>query len=67
MGLGLGWLRAAAQSYNYSYSKLQLGCNFQNNLKRWKVNCGWGLDGCARWRKITGTLKMELSWGVIFI
>ena len=30
--LGLGWLRAVAQSYNYSYNKIALGSNFQNKL-----------------------------------
>ena len=31
MGLGLGWLRAVAQGDIYSYSKIGLGSNFQNN------------------------------------
>ena len=33
IGLGLGWLRAVAQGYNYSYNKITLWNNFQNNLK----------------------------------
>ena len=31
--LGLGWLRAVAQVYNYSYNKIKLGSNVQWNLK----------------------------------
>ena len=33
MGLGLGWLRAVAQGYNYTYNKNELGSNFQIKLK----------------------------------
>ena len=33
LGLGLGWLRAVAQGYNYNCNKIELGINFQKNLK----------------------------------
>ena len=23
---------------------------------------GWGLDGCARWRKVTVTVTIQLNW-----
>ena len=65
MGLGFGWLRAVAQGYTYNYNKIKLGRIFQNNLKGLHVKCGWGLDGCARWRKVTITVTIQLNWGVI--
>ena len=58
-----------------------LGGNFQKNVMSWVVKFGWGLDGCARrrnvkiglgldgcaqWRKLTVTVAIQLSWGVIF-
>ena len=60
-GLRLEWLRAVAQGYNYSYNKIESGSNFQNNLMSWGINMGWGLDGCARWRKITVTVAVALQ------
>ena len=65
MELGLGWLRASAQGYNYSCSNMELGNNFQRNLMSWGVKLSWGLDGCARWHKVTITVEVRLSWGVI--
>ena len=44
MWLGFGWLRAVAQGYNYSYNKIELGSNFQNNLKSLRkiwLRLGW--------------------------
>ena len=35
IGLGLGWLRAVAQCYNYSYNKIELVSNFESNLMSW--------------------------------
>ena len=64
--MGLGWLRAVAQGYNYNYNKIELVSNFQNNLKSWAVKLGWGLDGCARWRKLTVTATIKFSWRVTF-
>ena len=66
MGLGLGWLRAVAQGYNYSYNKIELGNNFQKILMSWRVKWGWGLDGCARWRTVTMTVRIQVTSGVIF-
>ena len=60
--MGLGWLRAAAQGYNYSCSKICLGFSFQNNLQS-LVKFGWGLDGCARWRKDTVTVAVTFKFG----
>ena len=44
IGLGLGWLRAVAQGYDYSYTKIELGNSFQNNLKKCgnKIRLGLG-------------------------
>ena len=64
--LGLGWLRAVAQGYNYSYNNIQLGSNFQMNLTSLGIQLDWGLDGCARRRKFTITLTLKLNWGLIF-
>ena len=66
MELVLGWLRAVAQGYNYSYNKIEWWSNLQTNLKSWGVNFGWGLDGCARWRKVTITVAVKLNWGLLF-
>ena len=57
MGLGLGWLRAVAQAYNFSYIKLELESDLHKNLKSWGIKFGWGMDGCARWCKVTVTVK----------
>ena len=65
-GLGLGWLRAVAQGCNYSYNKIKFGCNCQRKLKSLRINLSWGLDGCARWRKVTITVAVKLNLGVIF-
>ena len=59
MGLGLGWLRAVAQRYNYIYNKLELNNSFQKKLKSCGKTLGWGLDGCARWRKATITVIIK--------
>ena len=48
------------------YTKIELGSNFQKNLNSRDVKCDWGLDGCARWRKVTVTVAIQLSWGMIF-
>ena len=53
--LGLGWLHAEAQGYNYSYNKNELGSNLQRNSMSLEIKLNWGLDGCARWRKVTIT------------
>ena len=65
-GLRLGWLRAATQGYSYSCNKNVLGSNFQKNLTSWVLTLGWGLDGCARWRKVTIAVTIKLNCGVIF-
>ena len=68
--LGLGWLRAVAQKYSCNYNcnerNIELLTNFQTNLKNEMVKLNWGLVGCARWRKVTGTvtIKVKLNWGV---
>ena len=62
IGLRLGWLRAVARGYTYSYNKMLLGSNFQKNLKVWGIKFGLGLDGCARWHKVTITITTNLSW-----
>ena len=66
IALGLGWLRAVAQYYIYNYSKVELCSNFQRNLKVWKVKWSWGLDGGARRRKVTITVTIKLSRGIVF-
>ena len=53
MELGLGWLRAEAQVYNYNYNTIDLCSSFQNNVRSWIAKMGWGSDGCARRRKFT--------------
>ena len=63
--LGLGWLRAGAQAYSYSCIKMKLGNNFRMNLMSWGVKWNSGLDGCARWRKVTITVAIKLNWGFI--
>ena len=64
--MGLGWLRAVAQGYSYSYNNIDLGSNFERNEQTIGIQLGWGLDGCARWRKVTITVAVTLSWVVIF-
>ena len=59
-GLGPGWLRAVAQGYNYSCNKMELVINFQKTLQSCLITYGWGLDGCARWRKVTITITIKL-------
>ena len=51
MDSGLECLRAVAQGYNYSYTKIDLEINFQYNFMNSGMQSSWGLDGCARWRK----------------
>ena len=71
--LGLGWLRAAAQGHNYSHNKIGFMINANWNLMSWFVKLNWGSDGCASWRLITITIKINLrsnfqmnfkSWGL---
>ena len=62
IGLGLGWLRAVAQGFNYNYTKIELGRNFVKNLKSFGIKLGWGLDGCARWREVTITFTVNRIW-----
>ena len=64
--MGLGWLRAVAQGYTYSYNKIEFGSNFQMNLISLGLQWGWGLDGGARCRKVTITVTINLLCGVIF-
>ena len=64
--LGLGRLRAMAQGYKYSYINIEVVINFQKNLTSCGIKLGWGLDGCARWREVTITITIQLSWGVVF-
>ena len=64
--LGLGWLRAVAQGYSSGCNGIKLKNQFERNLTSWGVKLGWGLDGCARWRKVTITVTVKLSWRVIF-
>ena len=64
--MGLGWLPAVAQVYNFSDNKIELKNNFQMNLMSWRIKLNWGLDGCARWRKVTITVAVKLRWGVVF-
>ena len=54
-----------AEGYGYSCNNIDLEYNFQNNLKSRTVKFGWGLDGCARLRKVTVTVALKLNWGVI--
>ena len=56
--LGLRWLRTQAQVYPYSCSKIGLGFNFYRNLISCGIKLNWGLDGCARWRKVTITIAI---------
>ena len=65
MELGLG-LRAAAQSYNYSYNKMKLGTTCQMNLKSLGITSSWCLDGCAEWRKAAITVTIKLKWELSF-
>ena len=66
MLLGLGLLRAVAQGYNYSCNTIELGINFQKNAMSFGIKLSWGLDGCARWCKVTLTVAIKLSCVVIF-
>ena len=60
MWWGLGWLRAVAQGYNYTCNKNKLVSSFENNLRSLVINMGWGLDGCARWRKVTIAVTIQI-------
>ena len=53
MELGLGWVHAVTQGYNYKYNKIELGISFQRNLKSWGIKLSWDLDGCTLWRRPT--------------
>ena len=64
IGLGLGWLRAVTQGYNYSYNKTQLKQKTQMDLNRCGLKLSWGFDGGARWRKVTNTVTINLNWVV---
>ena len=64
--LGLVWLRAVAHGYAYSYNNIELGTSFQNNLKRFWIKLNWGLDGCARWRKVTLAIALKVNWEFMF-
>ena len=61
MELGLGCLRAVSQIYKYSCNKVELGINFQINLKSLGINWSWGSDGCAKWRKVTITITIRID------
>ena len=68
-GVQWGWLefvRAVAQGYNYNYNEIELGSNFRKNLKSWGVKLCRGLDGCARWRKVTVTVAIQFNLVIIF-
>ena len=54
------------QGYNNSYNKIALVSNFQNNLISWRGKLGWGLYGCALWRKVTDTVALNLNLGFNF-
>ena len=43
MGLGLGWLRAVVQGYNYNYNTMDLWNHFQKNSISFRRNMGLGL------------------------
>ena len=43
MELGLGWLSAVAQGYNFSYNKIELGSNLQRNFQELVTQIGLGL------------------------
>ena len=66
--MGLGWLRAVAQGYNYIHNKIKLQSNFQMNLKSWVVKWGWGLDMLQlqlQSNLVGYNFQMNLmSWGV---
>ena len=64
--MGLGWLRAVAQGFNYSYNNIEGWSKFQKNLRSWGVTLGWGLDGCARWRNVFVTVTIKWNWGSNF-
>ena len=47
-------------------SNLNWGGKFQMNFKSCVVKLGCRLDGRVRWRKVTVTVTMKWSWGVVF-
>ena len=59
--LELGWPRAVAQGINYSCDEIELGITFQRNLTNLGVTLNWGLDGCARLRKVTVTATVTIE------
>ena len=60
--LQLGWLRAVAQGDNYNYNKIELGSNVQRIANSYTIKLSWGVDGCARSRKVTITVAIQLTW-----
>ena len=66
MELGIGLPRAVAQGFSCSCKKFKLLSNCRRNSKSCGVKLNWGLDGFARWRDVTITVTIELTWGVIF-
>ena len=60
MWWGLGWLRVVAQGYDYSCNEIKLESDLQKRLNNLEITFGWGLDGCARWRKVTITVTIKL-------
>ena len=47
-----------------SIENMNWGLIFQNYLRSWRVNLGWGFDGCARWRKVTITVAVKYRLGI---
>ena len=64
--LGLGWLRAVVQCYNYSCSKIEFKSNFQNNWLSLGIQFGWGLGCCERRCTAIVTVAIQLTWNEIF-
>ena len=50
-----------SKELNEFENKIGLGRNLQNNLKSSGLNASWGLDGCARWRKVTVTVATKFG------
>ena len=57
---------AQGYTYNYNYKKIALRINFHKHLIRLNTTLTWGLDGCARWRKVTITVTIKSNWKVVF-
>jgi hypothetical protein len=57
---------AVPKGYKYNYNTIEFGNKFQPNLTSWSLKLVWGLDGCARWRKVTITVTINnfgIQWG----